>query len=241
MKFKPFFLYKRIVMIRRDFFRGKETVRQVKKPAKNKSRVPKQTRAIESREKIIRAAMALFAAKGFHNTNAPEITARAGLATGTFYIYFNNKKEVFIEIIKRIYKNIFDKVLMNFESNMIHYRMTNYQDGRELAHFIVSRLVSEYKVNARLLREILAMVMRDREIKKIRGKEEKKVVELLVLFMESYKGLIRVTDFEAAAALLLKFMEEMLHQIKFKSSGIENKRLIKEIEDMICRYLLPGN
>ena len=59
--------------------------------------------------------------------------------------------------------------------------------------------------------------------------------------MESYKGLIRVTDFEAAAVLLLKFMEEMLHQIKFKSSGIENKRLMKEIEDMICRYLLPEN
>lgn len=216
-------------------------MKQLKMLAKNKTRVPKQTRAIESREKIIRAAMALFAEEGFHNTNAPEITARAGLATGTFYLYFNNKKEVFIEIIKRIYKNIFDKVLMNFESNMIQHRITNYYDGRELAHFIVSRLVSEYKVNARLLREILAMVMRDREIEKIRGKEEKKVVEILVLFMESYKGLIRVTDFEAAAVLLLKFMEEMLHQIKFKSSGIENERLIKEIEDMICRYLLPEN
>jgi hypothetical protein len=34
-------------------------------------------------------------------------------------------------------------------------------------------------------------------------------------------------------------MEEMLHQIKFKNTGIEEKRLLKEIEDMICRYLLP--
>jgi AcrR family transcriptional regulator len=228
-------------MISRAFFRGEETVKQVKKLVKNKVRVPKQTRAIESRGKIIGAAMALFAAKGFHNTNVPEITARAGLATGTFYIYFNNKKEVFIEIIKRIYKNIFDKVLMNFESNMTQYRVTSYQEGRELAHFIVGQLVSEYKVNARLLREILAMVMRDSEIEKIRGKEEQKVVDLMILFMESYKGMLRVTDFEAAAVLLLKFMEEMLHQLKFKSSGIENKRLMKEIEDMICRYLLPEN
>jgi len=206
-----------------------------------KSRIPKQTRGIKSKEKIIRAAMALFAEKGFHGTNASEIAARAQVATGTFYSYFNNKKEVFIEIIKRIYKNIFEKVLINFESKMTQYRVTNYQEGKKLTHFIVSQLVSEYKVNVNLLKEIMALVMRDREIENIRSKEEKKVVELLVLYMQAYKDYIRIRDFEAAAVLLLKFMEEMLHQIKFKGTDVEDKRLLKEIEDMICRYLLPEN
>jgi len=206
-----------------------------------KARIPKQTRGIKSKEKIIRAAMALFAEKGFHGTNASEIAARAQVATGTFYSYFNNKKEVFIEIIKRIYKNIFEKVLINFESKMTRYHITNYQEGKKLTHFIVSQLVSEYKVNVNLLKEIMALVMRDREIENIRSKEEKKVVELLVLYMQAYKDYIRIRDFEAAAVLLLKFMEEMLHQIKFKGTDVEDKRLLKEIEDMICRYLLPEN
>ena len=204
-----------------------------------KARIPKQTRGIKSKEKIISAAMALFAEKGFHGTNASEIAARAQVATGTFYSYFNNKKEVFIEIIKRIYKNIFEKVLLNFSSKMTKYQITNYKEGKKLTHFIVSQLVSEYKVNVNLLKEIMALVMRDREIENIRSNEEKKVVELLVLYMQTYKDYIRIRDFEAAAVLLLKFMEEMLHQIKFKSTDVEDKRLLKEIEDMICRYLLP--
>lgn len=211
------------------------------KNEKNKARIPKQKRGIESKEKMIHAAMALFAEKGFHKTSAPDIAARAKVATGTFYSYFNNKKEVFIEIIQRIYKNIFEKVLINFESTMTRYRFTSAKDAKKLTHFILGRLVAEYKVNEHLLKEILAMAMRDKEIEKIRTHEEQKVVKLLVMYMKTYKDYIRVTDFEAAAVLLLKFMEEMLHQIKFKGTGISDQRLLREIENMIFRYLMPEN
>jgi len=205
---------------------------------KNKARIPKQKRGIESKEKIINAATALFAEKGYHKTSAPEIAARAKAATGTFYSYFNNKKEVFIEIIQRIYKNIFEKVLINFESTMTNYRLTSAAEAKKLTHFIISRLVAEYRVNEQLLREILAMAMQDKDIEKIRTNEEHKVVKLLILYMKTYRKYIRITDFEAAAVLLLKFMEEMLHQIKFKGTGIPDKRLLREIENMICRYML---
>jgi AcrR family transcriptional regulator len=205
---------------------------------KNKARIPKQKRGIESKEKIIRAATALFAEKGYHKTSVPEITARARTATGTFYSYFNNKKEVFIEIIQRIYKNIFEKVLINFESIMTDYHLTSAAEAKKLTHFILNRLVAEYRVNEQLLREILGMAIRNKEIEKIRTAEEQKVVKLLVLYMKTYKDYIRITDFEAAAVPLIKFMEEMLHQIKFKGTGIPDKRFLQEIENMICRYML---
>ena len=63
-------------------------------------RIPKQTRGIESKEKIIKASMVLVTKKRHNKTNAPE---RASAATGTFYRYFNNKKEIFIEIIRKIF------------------------------------------------------------------------------------------------------------------------------------------
>jgi len=49
---------------------------------------------------------------------------------------------------------------------------------------------------------------------------------------------MRISDLEAAAVLLLKFMEEMVYIIKFGSTDIKEKRLLKEIEDLMCRYLL---
>lgn len=206
--------------------------------AHHEARIPKQLRGIKTKEKIVKAAIKLFAEKGYHRTNALQIAAAADVATGTFYSYFNNKKEVFIEIIQRIYKNVFEKVLINFESIMTDYRLTSAAEAKKLTHFIIRRLVAEYRVNEQLLREILGMAMRDKEIEKIRTAEEHKVVKLLVLYMKTYRDFIRITDFEAAAVLLIKFMEEMLHQIKFKGAGISDKRFLQEIENMICRYML---
>jgi hypothetical protein len=57
--------------------------------------------------------------------------------------------------------------------------------------------------------------------------------------MKAYKDYIRVSDFEAAAVILLKCAEEMLHQIKWNSTGIEKGRIINEMGDIVLRYLLP--
>lgn len=206
-----------------------------------KARMPVQQRGIETKEKIISAATALFSEKGYHKTNAMEIAARAEIATGTFYSYFNNKKEVFSEIIERIFRNISENVLLNFELKIQESRTETYKEAQTLAHFLMNRILSEYKVNSKLLKQILAMALLDKEIEKIRQKEEKKVISLLITFMETYKDFIRISDFEAAAVLLLKCAEEMMHQIKFNSTGVEKDRLIKQMEDLVLRYLLPDN
>lgn len=207
----------------------------------NKARIPKQSRGIETKEKIVKSATKLFAERGYYQTNALQIAAGAKVATGTFYSYFNNKKEVFAEIIERIFRNISEKTLLNFEFKTDQNPTDTYKEAKNMAHLIINEVLSEYKVSHKLLKQILAIALLDKDIEKIRLMEEKKVINLMVFFMQSYKKYIRVTDFEAAALILLKFAEEMMHQIKFDNTGIEKKRLIKETEDVILRYLLPEN
>ncbi|HEY2279840.1 MAG TPA: TetR family transcriptional regulator [Streptosporangiaceae bacterium] len=48
----------------------------------------------DARERLERAALELFAEQGFAATTVPEITARAGLTTRTFFRYFADKREV---------------------------------------------------------------------------------------------------------------------------------------------------
>lgn len=43
-------------------------------------------------------AKELFAQKGFKDTNISEITAKAGMAVGTFYNYYPSKEKLFMEI-----------------------------------------------------------------------------------------------------------------------------------------------
>jgi len=48
----------------------------------------------DARERLERAAFALFAEQGFAGTTVPHIAARAGLTTRTFFRYFADKREV---------------------------------------------------------------------------------------------------------------------------------------------------
>jgi AcrR family transcriptional regulator len=205
---------------------------------KNKARVPKQERGIETKKKIVRAAIALFSERGYYKTNALEIAARAHVATGTFYSYFNNKKEVLIEIIKQIYRKSFDAVLANYEPKVHKKRADNHKEGKKLVHLMVQRLYSAHSIPPDLHKEFLAMKLLDKEIEKITRDEARNVIDFMITLMRKYRAYVRVSDYEAAAMLLFKISDEMVHQIRIIGTDIDRKRILKELEDMICRYLL---
>ncbi|MCF8880014.1 TetR/AcrR family transcriptional regulator [Hyphobacterium sp. SN044] len=56
---------------------------------------PKTARGERTRRKLLEAAEREFGANGFHATSIGEITRRAKVALGTFYVYFDSKDEIF--------------------------------------------------------------------------------------------------------------------------------------------------
>ena len=52
-----------------------------------------------SREKMLRAATALFAAKGFHGTSTREVAKRARVNEITIYRLFKNKRELYLQVL----------------------------------------------------------------------------------------------------------------------------------------------
>lgn len=63
---------------------------------------PVTHRGQQTRQRILDAAEELFGEKGYEQTGIVEICQRAGVAQGTFYIYFNDKKAAFIELVKEL-------------------------------------------------------------------------------------------------------------------------------------------
>src|SRR4030042_2050538 len=55
----------------------------------------------ERRDKILEAARCRFRRFGYSKTTMEEIAADAGISKGTIYIYFRNKEDIFIELIRR--------------------------------------------------------------------------------------------------------------------------------------------
>jgi TetR/AcrR family fatty acid metabolism transcriptional regulator len=53
----------------------------------------------EKYQRILDAAVAVFAEKGFHVARVADIASRAGVADGTVYLYFKNKEEILMTAI----------------------------------------------------------------------------------------------------------------------------------------------
>jgi len=55
----------------------------------------------DKREAILRAAVKVFASKGFFNSKVADIAREAGIADGTVYLYFKSKDEILHSVFDR--------------------------------------------------------------------------------------------------------------------------------------------
>lgn len=65
----------------------------------------------ERKNDILKAAMELFKEKGYEKTAVSDIVKAAGIAQGTFYIYFKNKEDVFISVIENTREKIIEQLI----------------------------------------------------------------------------------------------------------------------------------
>ncbi len=63
---------------------------------------PSTPRGQQTRQKLLDAAEVVFGETGYERAGIVEITQRAGVAQGTFYTYFPDKKAIFIELVKEL-------------------------------------------------------------------------------------------------------------------------------------------
>ncbi|MGA7870213.1 MAG: TetR/AcrR family transcriptional regulator [Candidatus Binatus sp.] len=62
------------------------------------------------RAQVLRHAKRIFARKGYHRTNVADIIARARIARGTFYLYFQNKKDLFEELLEQVVTELTQRI-----------------------------------------------------------------------------------------------------------------------------------
>jgi len=67
------------------------------------------------RESIIEVASKTFGEKGYSLTTIDEITKKAGIGKGTFYIYFKNKDDLFYAIVEENFNNFLNEVKTEIE------------------------------------------------------------------------------------------------------------------------------
>ncbi len=63
-------------------------------------------RTRQSEDKLLQAALKIFSTKGYTSASISDIIKEAGVARGTFYIYFNSKKNAFSEVLQFVIDEI---------------------------------------------------------------------------------------------------------------------------------------
>jgi len=77
-----------------------------------------------NKEKDIKeAAIEIFARDGFHNSKISSIAEKAGVATGSIYLYFKNKEEILI----KIFENLWEEMINEVESIISRHDLTEIE------------------------------------------------------------------------------------------------------------------
>jgi AcrR family transcriptional regulator len=67
---------------------------------------PLSKRGLDTRRRLLDAAESVFGELGFHEASIVKLTEAAGVAGGTFYLYFDSKKAIFEELMRDLNRRI---------------------------------------------------------------------------------------------------------------------------------------
>jgi len=78
-------------------------------------RVPQQARSRRTRQRVVEAAIACFEDRGYDETTTAMVAARAGIAVGTLYGYFRDKRDLLFELLEQFSDQLLDVVITRLD------------------------------------------------------------------------------------------------------------------------------
>ncbi len=112
----------------------------------------------DKRERILRAAVKVFARKGFYASRVSEIAKAAGVADGTIYLYFKSKDELLTSLFEDRITRLLDVLRREIEAvpsgpdrvrRIIEFQLGLLEGERDLAEVITVNL----RQSTRLLKQ----------------------------------------------------------------------------------------
>ena len=199
-----------------------------------KTRTPHQKRSIGTRDRIIEAARALFAEEGFHATNTKQIAARANVAVGSFYAYFEDKREVFLAALEEYNREIAERITFPLPASRV------LADKEAVVSALIKEILDAHYHDPGFHHEITLMAQTDPEVRRIVEKQESEQKALAVRYLVAWRDHISVEDLEAAAFVVFGAVEWVAHALALRQTDLNSRRLTRELAAMICQYLFPA-
>ena len=184
------------------------------------------------RAQLLRAARKVFRAKGYDGASVSEIVREAGVAQGTFYLYFPSKKDVAVSLRDGLMETMAQAVATAVESR------TSFEDRLE------SMIAAGFKVarkNTDLFR--LAFIGADETHPELHSQSPEHAPLLRVitdLFRDAVDaGEMEAMDPEIAARLAIGLLQHAMLEAFVFGEGEEVDRLEQGVSALLLNALRP--
>ncbi|WP_239003830.1 TetR/AcrR family transcriptional regulator [Nocardia panacis] len=120
---------------------------------------PRTRRGVRTRDALVAAAREVFERDGYLGAKIADIAKTAGMASGSFYTYFDSKEEIFAALVAQV------------QEEMLHPHVrarTGVTDPRALIEAANREYLLSYKRNARLMALFEQVAQIDEKFRELR-------------------------------------------------------------------------
>lgn len=150
---------------------------------------------VKPKEKILKAAINLFADKGFDATSVDEIAKNAGINKAMIYYYFSSKEELLASIIR--------KSINEFTSIIETLNLSDFKDLEEIIYFFINEGINYIDKNDMLIR------IYQRESLNMSSKWGANITDTVGLVFEKVENVVKKID-EQSIHCDITFVERIL-------------------------------
>ncbi len=98
-----------------------------------------EAKRVNRRLEILQAAKLVFAERGYHAASINDIIKRAGIARGTFYLYFSSKDAVFESILDQAIEDLQSRIIgIDMDSGAAPPAMQLHQNVTRVLEYVLS-------------------------------------------------------------------------------------------------------
>jgi AcrR family transcriptional regulator len=193
-------------------------------------KAPRQERAQETVEAILKATAQILIAEGYDRASTNKIARKAGVSIGSLYQYFPSKEALVAALIDRHLCEVYD-VLVE--------QLPQVADAplETAVRTIITATLRVHRHNPRLHQVLIEQVPRVGKLKRIEELEDQ-VTALVLPYLQHRKRELAPKNLELAAFVLTRAVQASTHALAFDQRGrFDETEMIDELSALVLRYL----
>jgi AcrR family transcriptional regulator len=203
--------------------------------SKREVRTPQQARSRRTRQRVLEAAVECYEECGYDETTTAMIAERAGVAVGTVYGYFKDKRDIILELLETLVREEADEVIEQLDP-----ASWRGSDPRERTRTLIDAVFHATRLRPGIQRILWERYFKDEAFRGPFEAMRGRIRAAIDAFIDAVRdeGLCRdLVDKEAASFVILNAVQWNATQSGLQGDVAEIDRVAHATTELITRYL----